>query len=289
MELGPVGIWWSGSWPKDPGELSDTLGQLHLLGYETVWRSGGFDRGLNPDFARFLEANNRIKVASGIHSIWTTTAQETASAVARLEASHPGRFLLGLGVSHAPMVESTGIHYRQPLRHMVEYLDALDAARPTVEKSQRALAALGPRMLALAAERAGGAHPYFVPLEHTRQARGILGPEALLAPEVAVVLETDPQRAREIARSHMQLYLGLDNYTRNLRRLGYEDQDLDNGGSDRLVDDIVAWGDEEAIGARIKAQLHAGASHVCVQVLNGESQEFPLDEYRRLAPALFSL
>src|SRR5262249_28802174 len=141
-------------------------------------------------------------------------------------------------------------------------------------------------MLTLARDRAAGAHPYFVPVEHTREARSVLGPDALLAPELAVILEDDADRAREMARGYTELYLGLPNYTNNLRRLGYRDADLAGSGSVRLVDDIVAWGDEAAVAAKVRAHLGAGASHVCIQVLNGGYQQFPLEEYRLLAAAL---
>jgi probable F420-dependent oxidoreductase len=288
MELGRVGIWWSGLWPRDDGELRDVLGQLVVCGYDTLWTSGGFDNGLSPVFERLVRANDRIRVASGIHSIWATPPSDTASGVARLESEHPGRFLLGLGVSHAPLVEHLGQRYEQPYRHMVSYLDALDSARPAVPPARRVLAALGPRMMTLGAQRSAGAHPYFVPVEHTEWAREHIGPEPMLAPEVAVVLETDAERAREMARSYMQLYLGLPNYTGNLRRFGYGDEDLGSGGSDRLVDAIVGWGDEADVAARVRAHLDAGASHVCVQVLNGGGSGFPLAEYQVLASALFT-
>jgi probable F420-dependent oxidoreductase len=288
LQLGHVGIWWSGRWPKDRGELGELLGRLHSLGFETVWRSGGYGEGLSPEFGRLLEANGAIKVASGIHSVWTTSAEDTAEAVARLEEAHPGRFLLGLGVSHAPAVEHGGQRYTHPYSKMQAYLDRLDTAGAPVAPERRVLAALGPKMLALAAERAAGAHPYFVPLEHTEGARALLGEGPLLAPEVAVVLEEDPERARALARGYMETYLKLPNYTENLRRLGYG-AELSGGGSDRLVDAVVAWGDEAAVAARVRAHLDAGADHVCLQVLNGGYGAFPLAEYELLAPGLFPL
>jgi probable F420-dependent oxidoreductase len=289
MQLGHVGIWWSGRWPGEEGELVDVLGRLHSAGYETVWLSGGLDPGLSPQFERLLAANRRLKVASGIHSIWTTAPDEVARAASSLEDGYDRRFLLGLGVSHGPLVEASGQRYEHPYRHMQAYLDELDRAPSPVPVQARALAALGPRMLELAAERTAGAHPYFVPLAHTEFARGVMGPEPLLAPEVAVVLEDDPERARQMARSYAQLYLSLPNYVQNLRRLGYGEHDVAEGGSDRLVDDVVAWGDEAAIAARVRAHLDAGASHVCVQVLNGGYGSFPLAEYELLATALFPL
>ena len=170
---------------------------------------------------------------------------------------------------------------------MAAYLDGLDAQPSRVPSDRRILAALGPRMLKLAAERSSGAHPYFVPVEHTAFAREVLGANAQLIPEQGVVLETDPQLARAIARHHMEIYLQLPNYTNNLRRLGFSDDDISDGGSDRLVDAIVAWGGVVAIADRVAAQLAAGADAVCVQVLNGDSAEFPRREYRDLAQVLF--
>lgn len=290
MQLGHVGIWWSGIWPTDDAELADALARLHIQGYETVWSSGGFQSGLSPVFERLLSLNKRIKVASGIHNLWLTSPLETAKAAASLQERYPDRWLLGIGVSHSVLTESVGQRYERPYEKMVSYLDGLDATgEPAAQSDRRVLAALGPRMLGLAAARSLGAHPYFVPVEHTVRAREILGSDPVLAPEVAVLLETDTDRAREMARSYMELYLGLPNYTGNLRAFGFDEDDIKDGGSDRLVDAIVAWGDEAAIAARVRAHLEAGATHVCVQVLNGGYQNFPLAEYELLAPALFPL
>ena len=177
-------------------------------------------------------------MASGIVNIWTGAPQEVAEAVAGLEVDHAGRFLLGLGVSHRALVEA----YANPYDRMVGYLDALDSSVPTVLRERRVLAALRPRMLELAAERSAGAHPYFVPVEHSARARRILGPHALLCPELTVVLETDPTRARERARSFAAGYLSMPNYAHNLRSLGYGVDDVCGAGSDRLIDAVIAWG-----------------------------------------------
>jgi probable F420-dependent oxidoreductase len=168
---------------------------------------------------------------------------------------------------------------------MVQYLDELDDQGPAVAADRRVLAALGPRMLALAAERAAGAHPYFVPVEHIARARAIIGAGPVLAPELAVVLEVDPGAARAAAREYTTGYLQLPNYVNNLRSLGFDD-DLEGGGSDRLVDAVVAWGDAATIAERVRAFHDAGADHVCVQVVSDRSKGFPLDAYRQLAPAL---
>lgn len=175
--------------------------------------------------------------------------------------------------------------YAKPYSRMVAFLDALDASDTPVPPERRILAALGPRMLELAAARSIGAHPYFVPVEHTAFARATLGDGPLLAPEVAVVLESDPRRARELARTYASLYLGTPNYTRNLRRFGYGDEDLADGGSDRLIDAVIPWGDPQTIAARVREHHDAGADHVCVQVV-APLDGFPLDTSRALAPVL---
>jgi probable F420-dependent oxidoreductase len=284
MDLGRVGVWWSSTWRVADDDSVDVAAELEELGYTALWSSGGFQSGLSPHFERLLAATTRMIVLSGIVSIWATTPDEIALAVADLDLRHPGRFVLGLGASHAPIVEN----YTRPYSHMVEYLDALDAAGPSVASERRLLAALGPRMLRLAAERAAGAHPYFVPVEHTSRARELLGADALLAPEVSVVLEKDPSTARQAARAFTAGYLSLPNYANNLRSLGFGDDDLVGGGSDRLIDAVVAWGEPEDIADHLRLHLEAGANHLCVQVLT-PLESFPLRAYRELAPALVDL
>jgi probable F420-dependent oxidoreductase len=281
VELGGVGVWWSGAWGVDDGAPVDVAAELEGLGYTALWSSGGFRPGLSTRFERLLAATTELSVLSGIVSIWATSAEEVSRAVADLDARFPGRFHLGIGASHAPIVEN----YARPYSHMVDYLDVLDAAGPEVGRARRVLAALGPRMLRLAAERAAGAHPYFVPVEHTVRAREVMGAGALLAPELTVVLERDPATARTLARSFTTGYLGLANYANNLRSLGFGDEDLADGGSDRLVDAVVAWGSPDDVAARVHEHLAAGADHVCVQVL-APLESFPLEAYRSLAPLL---
>jgi probable F420-dependent oxidoreductase len=283
VDLGRVGVWWSGSWrdPADPARSVAT--ELESLGYGALWSSGRFDPGLSPHFGRLLEATTDVPVASGIVSIWTGAPEDVGPAVAALEDRFADRFLLGLGTSHGPIVAD----YRRPYSKMVSYIDALDALPVPVPPARRVLAALGPRMLELAAAGAAGAHPYFVPVEHTARARRILGPGPLLAPEVAVVLETDPTRARALARRYAATYLGLPNYTENLRTFGFDDADIDGGGSDRLIDAVIPWGDVETLAAAVQAHHDAGADHVCVQVV-GEGQDFPLADYRSLAQVFFT-
>jgi probable F420-dependent oxidoreductase len=281
MNLGPVGIWWSGAWRLDSDTSVDVAAEMEDLGYTALWSSGGFGAGLATRFDRLLAATGRVTVASGIVSVWAADADEVSRRVADLDAQYPGRFLLGIGASHAPVVEG----YSRPYSHVVSYLDELDAAG-VVTGERRVLAALGPRMLELARTRAAGAHPYFVPVEHTARARQALGDGPLLAPEVTVVLEGDPATARDLARTFTTGYLALPNYANNLRTLGFDDDDLAGGGSDRLVDAVVAWGDLDAVAARVRAHRHAGADHVCIQVISAGRESFPLAEYRRLAPAL---
>jgi len=284
VELGPIGVWWSGAWRPGPEEDAGDMnvaGELEGLGYGAVWSSGGFNPGLSSRFGRLLDATENLTVATGIVSVWASTAAEISDAVAALEVAHPGRFLLGLGASHAVMVGD----YRRPYEKVVGYLDELDVLG-SVGRSRRVLAALGPRMLELAAARAAGAHPYFVPVEHTARARTVLGTGPLLAPEVTVVLESDPGRARTLARGFTTGYLTLPNYTNNLRSLGFDDDDLRDGGSDRLVDAVVAWGDIDAVADRVRSHLDAGADHVCVQVVDDGGGTFPLAAYRQLAGVL---
>jgi probable F420-dependent oxidoreductase len=290
MDLGRIGIWSQElRFHPDPGETAEAAAELEELGYTALWipgRAGGDVLGAS----RHLLASTRsVPVAPGILNVWMHDPQEVATEHARLTADFPGRFLLGLGISHAPSVnrDEPG-RYRKPLTKMRSYLDELDEADPPVPPSERILAALRPKMLALSAERSLGAHPYFVPPEHTAVARATLGDAPVLAPEQAVVLETDPEPARARARSHVERYLKLPNYTGNLERFGFEAADMEGGGSDRLVDAVVAWGDEDAIAARVQAHFDAGADHVCIQIVGVAEGELPREEWRRLAAALIS-
>jgi probable F420-dependent oxidoreductase len=236
-----------------------------------------------------LDATRRVVVAPGIVNLWMHAASETAAAHHHLTREHPDRFLLGLGVSHAALVDAGHPgRYRHPRAATEGYLDELDAAEPPVPTSERVLAALGPRMLALAGARTAGAHPYLVTPEHTASARAALGPRALLAPEQHVVLEDDPATARDVARSQLAIYLGLPNYLNSWRRLGFAEEDVAPPGSDRLVDALVAWGDEATAAGRVRAHLDAGADHVCVQAAATDLRALPLEAWRRLAPALSS-
>jgi len=283
-------VWSASLRHGDAGAISDGVAELEALGYTAAWIPdvGG---AVFEALRALLEPTTTIVAATGILNLWMHDVRETGDGFAALEADFPGRPLLGIGVSHAPLIDrkQPGA-YVKPLAKMRAYLDELDAASPTVPRDRRVLAALGPHMLRLSRDRARGAHPYLVTPEHTATARAELGDGPLLCPEQHVVLETDPARARDLGRTALQGYFGLPNYVENWRRLGFTDADVADGGSDRLVDHVVVWGDEAAIAARVQAHLDAGADHVCVQVVTGaERAELPRAEWRALAPALVGL
>jgi probable F420-dependent oxidoreductase len=271
MDLGKIGVW------RRRQEGSHDLAELEALGFTAFWV------GSSPSLAQareFLERSSTLTIATGILNVWQHEPGDVAAQHAELVRDFPDRFLLGIGVGHP---EATA-GYRTPLATMSRFFDGLDAAPQPVPKTQRAAAALGSKMLDLVGARSLGAHTYFVPPEHARLAREQLGPEALVATEVAVVVETDDDAARAAARSYAALYLGASNYRRNLERLGYTDADIDGGGSDRLIDAVIPHGSPEAIAETVRAHLDAGADHVCLQpVGHGEA---PLADYRALAAAL---
>jgi probable F420-dependent oxidoreductase len=291
MDIGRVGLWTFAFELQPATRAQEVAAELEALGWPAVWIPEAMGREAFTHAALLLSGTNRLVVATGIANVWARDAMAMAAAQKTLDEAFPDRFLLGIGVSHAPLVEGMrGHRYEKPLSFMKAYLDAMDAAPfmafPPTTAPQRVIGALAPKMLELSAARTRGAHPYFVPPEHTARAREIMGKGPLLAPEQAAVLETDPDTARAIARAHMAMYLGLPNYANNLRRLGFTDDDIANGGSDRLVDAIVAWGDVDAIRARVRAHHDAGADHVCVQVLTADPRALPMAEWRTLAPAL---
>ncbi len=291
MDLGRIGVWQFQLDFASPAQAGETLAELEALGYGTVWLPEAVGREAFVASTLILSQSSKIKVATGIASVWARDPMAANAAHRSIEAAFPERFCLGLGVSHGSFVDAVrGHNYNKPLAKMDSYLDAMDAAfymaLPPATPTTRVLAALGPKMLELSKTKAQGAHPYFVPVEHTAFARGILGEGPMLCPEQAVVLSTDADEARRIAREHMATYLGLPNYRNNLLRMGFTNDDCDNGANDKLVDAIVAWGDEEAIATRIAAHHDAGADHVCIQVLSGRGVEMPLPEWRRLAPVL---
>ena len=265
--------------------------KIERLGFGTLWVGEAARREVFANASLLLSATQRLVVASGIANIWVRDAMAMAAGQRTLSEAWDGRFLLGLGVSHDRLVDPRGHRYEGPLAAMRRYLDAMDhalylAPMPDPAAMTRVLGALGPRMLALAGEVTDGAHPYLVPVEHTEQARAILGPTKLLCPEVAVVVIPDPEAARRVARAHLTTYLQLANYRGNLARLGFGDHDLTGGGSDRLVDALVAWGPPERVVRRVHEHLDAGADHVAIQVLTADPARVPLEEWTDLAAAL---
>jgi probable F420-dependent oxidoreductase len=279
--LGKIGVWSGQMRAIGIEAIPETATTLERLGYQAVWIPGGAGGEVLERCEAALAATSSMCVAPGILNIWRHEAAQVAAETARLRQDYNDRFILGLGVSHQRLI---GDAYGTPLQKMAEFLDQLDAAGQRSEV--RVLAALRRRMVELARDRAAGVHPYFVPPEHSEATRAILGPRPLLAPEQAVLLETDQAEARQAARAFCAGYLQLPNYTNNLRALGYSGDDLTPPGSDRLVDAIVAWGDEAAIAARVQAHLDAGADHVCIQVVGDDPTTLPVESWRRLAPAL---
>jgi probable F420-dependent oxidoreductase len=272
MELGRIGIWHSRN-KGGPGVVTE----LEALGYGAFWLGG------SPSIEQarpYVEASSTIPVITGILNVWQHDPADVAREYTKLKRDHPDRFLLGIGIGHP---EATS-DYTRPLKTMREFLDGLDAAETPVPKDERVIAALGPKMLDLAKERTLGTHPYFIDAQHTRFARERLGEGTLVAPEVAVVVEEDPETARKLAREYAAMYLGLSNYTRNLLRFGYTEQDIADGGSDRLIDAVIPHGSAEQIAEAIQAHFDAGADHVCLQPL-GHGPE-PLEDFRALAAAL---
>jgi probable F420-dependent oxidoreductase len=293
MDVGRVGIWTAQLDLQPAARAREAAAELDELGFGALWLPEAVGREPISHAAVLLDATERMVVATGVASIFSRLPGVVAAAQRLLADDSGGRFLLGLGVSHAAMVEGLlGQVWDKPLKRMRDYLDAMDDAFTVspapAEDPPRVLAALRPRMLELAATRAWGALTYFVPVEHTAGARRHLGDGPMLLVEQAVVLASDPEVARGTGRKHMSIYLTLPNYVNNLRRLGWGDDDLDGGGSDALVDALVAWGEPDAVAARVAAHHDAGADHVCIQVLGPDATALPLDEWRALAPALLT-
>lgn len=286
MQMTGTGVWSSGLRYGERSEVTEAAAELEELGYTAMWIP---DVGGNL-FERvddLLAATSHAVIATGILNIWMHTPAETSERHRAMVSAHGARLMFGLGVSHAPLIDAaTSETYEKPLAKMRGYLDELDALDHPLPAGQRALAALGPKMRALAGERTAGVHPYLGTTALTRISREELGPDALVAPEQAAVLSTDVDHARSIARMHLAGYLGLPNYANSIVRVGFDEADLADGGSDRLVDALVVHGDEQAIADRVAEHHEGGANHVCVQVLTGNPLELPLDQWRRLAPVL---
>lgn len=260
-DLGRFGSFGRGVTPQQAKEIE-------ALGYGAVWVGGSPPAELNW-VEPILEATTKLQVATGIVNIWTAPAQPVAESFHRIDKAYPGRFLLGIGVGHREVIAD----YRKPMDALTEYLDRLDDYG--VPAHRRVVAALGPRVLELSAQRGAGAHPYLTTPEHTAHARELIGPTAFLAPEHKVVLTTDAQQARAVGRKALGMYLNLANYLNNWKRLGFTDEDLAKPGSDRLVDSVVAYGTVDAIAARLREHLDAGADHVPVQVLTNSENLVP--------------
>jgi len=273
VDIGTLGIWAHGS-ALDAGVARE----VERLGYGAIWIGGSPDGDLAL-VDELLGATEQLAVATGIVNVWKDSARTVAASHRRITEQFPRRFLLGIGVGHPEATRE----YRTPYTALVEYLDVLDGEGVPID--ERVLAALGPKVLRLSADRAAGAHPYLVPPEHTRQARHLLGPDAVLAPEHKVVLDPDPVAARALGRPRVEKpYLGLRNYVTNLRRLGFSDEDLAGGGSDALIDALVAHGDDATAAAQVREHVAAGADHVAVQLLRPEGTD-PLPLYARFAEA----
>lgn len=287
--LDPIGIWSRQLRFGDPVEALEAAAELDELGFAALWIPdvGG---AVLETVERLLGATSNAVIATGILNVWMHDPVVVAAGHARLDREHSGRFLLGLGISHAPLIDADEPgRYRRPLATMSAYLDVLDENTPADHSPARVLAALGPRMVALAGERTLGVHPYLVPVEHTALVREALGPERLVAPELSVILEPDPQRGREIARKDLVPYFGLPNYTNAWRRLGFTDADLAAGGSDRFVDAIYALGSSDRIAERLREHREAGADHVCLRVVTAhpdDAERLPRAEWRELAAVL---
>jgi len=288
-KLGPVGVWTAAIGGESAATERDTAAEIEALGFAALWfGEAPQNKEALVHAGILLSATSSLVVATGIANVYGRDPASMKLGSEALGDAHPRRFVLGMGVSHAPLVQLRGHDYGKPVSTMRAYLEAMDAtpyAPPApAQPVPRILAALRPRMLELSRDAADGALPYFVPVAHTARAREALGPDRLLATEQMVLLETDPDRAREIARRTTAVYLSLPNYANNLRDLGYADDELTDGGSDRLVDDIVAWGTPDDVRARIDAHLEAGADHVPIQPLGRLDRQ--LDQLRTLAPVV---
>lgn len=291
VQLGRIGIWTRQLEDQPSRKAQEAARELEELGYGALWFGEALGREVLTNAGILLAGTRRMVIATGIANIYARDAVAMAAGQKTLAEAYPDRFLLGLGVSHVPLVEQLrGHRYEKPVATMRAYLEAMDRAPynsvPPAGKPARVLAALGPKMMELSGQLADGAHPYNVNPEHTAQARKILGPDPYLCPEQAVVLETDPTKARAIGRAFLGFYLTLPNYANNFLRLGFDENDFKDSGSDRLIDATIAWGDLDAIRKRIDEHIAAGADHVCIQVLTADPKALPMKEWKELAAGL---
>jgi probable F420-dependent oxidoreductase len=284
LVAGPYGVWLTvRTLRQDPAELRRLAAEVEGLGYSALWLGGSLGSDLSAP-AELLAGSSRLVVGTSVVNIWRDPAEEVAVSATNLAETYGDRFILGVGPGHASQVELHRARYARPLAALGEFLDVLDAAKPPVHR--RLLAALGPKALALAAQRSAGALPYLTTPEHTRSAREIVGADAFLAPEQALVLAAEPERARELARGALKYYLELPNYVNSWRRLGLADSDFEGDGSDRLIDALFGWGTPETAVERVREHLAAGADHVCIQPVPAEDSDL-LTDLQAIATKLF--
>ena len=286
MNLSGVGIWSSQLRYGDGAESADAAVELEELGFQAIWIPDVGGTPVLDSVDHLLSSTNEIVIATGILNLWMNEPADVAASFASLSATYGDRFLLGIGVSHAPLIDAKEPgRYRKPLAATTSYLDALDDADQPVPVDARVLAALGPKMLELAANRTRGAHPYLTTPDHTHGARELLSDGPLLLPEQAAILTGDADEARAIGTDWLRRYLAMPNYANSLLRLGFSPDDIASV-SDRLFDALIVWGDEEAVLRRVNEHMSAGADHVCVQILTADLTAYPREQWRRLAAAL---
>jgi probable F420-dependent oxidoreductase len=285
-KLGPVGVW-SMELRGARQPAAQAAAELDELGLRALWIPGLDGKGVFDDADHLLAAAPHSSVVLGVLGIWGQAADKVASRVAGLDQTYGARTVVGLGVSDPTTAANHGQKLGNPIEAMGTYLDGLDAAGTPLPPARRLLGAMGPRMVTLAAERTAGIHPFLVTPQYSANQRAVIGPEPLIAPHQAIVLDTDPDRARTAARAGVGMFIGFPAYRNNLRRLGYSDSDLIPGGSDRLIDGLVAWGGIDDICRRLREHLDAGADHVAVHVLGAEG--IPLAEWREVASVVTSL
>ncbi len=291
--LGQFGVWTFAFDSQAAADVRRNALEIESMGFRALWVPEGLSsRDVFAHLALLLSATDRLTICSGIANVTARDPWVMASGAGTLADAWRDRVVLGLGIGHPYTTESRGQTWARPLERMTSYLDAMDGAPsngpPPDPPVRRLIAALGPKMLALSAERALGAHTYFAPVEHTAAARATLGPDPVLAVEQTVVLSVDPGAARHIARDWARHYLELANYANNLRRMGFSEDDLADGGSDRLIDATISWGDVDAVKGRVEEHLQAGADHVCVQVISGDDSDACVPQLRDLASALLT-
>jgi probable F420-dependent oxidoreductase len=290
VELGRIGVW-SGPLRRGSDVTAAVAAAVEIerLGFPTAWMPGG-EEGLEPHLRALLGATSRLTLGLGIINIWFHPPEVVAEINHAIDQDFKDRLLVGVGVGHAPLVNrgNPGL-YKRPLESTTRYLDALDAAPHPIPAGERVLAAFNTKMMQLARDRTRGAVPYLVTPGHTHWSRTVLGPQPLLAVEQHVILETDAAIARGIGREYVATYLGLPNYLNNFRRMGFTDEDFQGGGSDRMIDELMAWGTPEAAIARAQQHFDAGADHVALQVLTPGKSGFPVASWRILADAFRSL